>query len=327
MAALKLLNLLALASLALLACSFNASPANALSLDSHGLRSLSRPHAAILKHKKRQTRCRPRPEAPPPEGDAPPPPPPPPSGGGTGVGGGKAGLATLVTDGNVLKNLKTWKTGFVYTWSAWIPEAARALGIEGAPMCWGDKSLDEFARVVTPGYARVAIGFNEPNEPSQSNMSPGHAIDVWWQYMEPLVNSGYKLVSPACTNGPSGKTWMQAFMAGCSTCHIDAIATHYYYTSGQGLIDHINDIHDSFGRNIWVTEFACQNFGGGAQCSRDEIFGFMRHVTGFMDSQPWVEQYFAFGVLYDMFNVNWENQLLGGNGYPTELGRVYLGLA
>jgi hypothetical protein len=330
MAALKLLNLLALASLALLACSFNASPANALSLESHNLRRASRSHSAILK-KKRQTRCRPRPEAPadaPPPADegAPPPPPPPPSGGGTGIGGGKAGLATLVTDGNVLRNLKSWKSGFIYTWSAWVPDAARELGIEGAPMLWGDKSIEEFARIVKPGYARVALGFNEPNEPSQANMNPWHAADVWRQYMEPLRWQGYKLVSPACTNGPSGISWMHDFMGACGGCGIDAVATHYYGTSAQGLIDHISEVHNAFGRNIWLTEFACQSFSGGAQCSRDQIFSFMSQVTGFMDSQPWVEQYMAFGMLYDMFNVNWENQLLGGNGYPTDLGRLYLGL-
>jgi len=262
MAALKLLNLLALASLALLACSFNASPANALSLESHGIRRASRSHSAILK-KKRQTRCRNRPEEPaPPPADAPPPaeapPPPPPSGGGTGIGGGKAGIATLVTDGNVLKNLKSWKSGFIYTWSAWVPDAARDLGIEGAPMLWGDKSIDEFARLVTPGYARVALGFNEPNEPSQANMNPWHAADVWRQYLDPLKNQGYKLVSPACTNGPSGISWMHDFMGACGGCQIDAIGTHFYGTEAQGLIDHLNAVHDAFGRNIWLTEFACQ---------------------------------------------------------------------
>jgi len=199
------------------------------------------------------------------------------------------------------------------------------LGIEGAPMLWGDKSIDEFARIVTPGYARVAIGFNEPNEPSQSNMSPGHAIELWWAYMEPLVASGYRLISPACTNGDSGKNWMNAFMAGCSNCHIDAVATHYYGTNSHDFITHIEDIHNSFGRNVWVTEYACHNFGGGAQCSRDEVFTFLRETTGYMDGQGWVEQYFWFGVLYNMANVNYENQLIDGGGYPNDLGRTYFG--
>jgi len=222
--------------------------------------------------------------------------------------------------------LKSWKTGLIYTWSAWVPDAARDLGIEGAPMLWGDKSIEEFARIVVPGYARVALGFNEPNEPSQANMDPWHAANVWRQFMEPLKYNGYKLVSPACTNGPNGQTWMNNFMGACGGCQFDAVSTHYYGTSAQGLIDHINTIHDAFGRNIWLTEFACQNFAGGAQCTRDEIFSFMGAVTAFMDGQGWVEQYFAFGMLYDMFNVNWENQLLGPNGYPTDLGRLYLGL-
>jgi len=195
-------------------------------------------------------------------------------------------------------------------------------------MLWGDKSVEDFRRLAQPGYAQIVLGFNEPNEPSQSNMSPGHAVELWWAHIEPLKHQGYtKFVAPACTNSPTGIQWMRDFMGACSGCKIDAVGVHFYGTSSQAMIDYLNQMHDTFGRNLWVTEFACQNFSGGAQCSWDQIFSFMRTVTGFMDGQPWIEQYFAFGMLHDMYNVNPANQLLGWDGHPTELGRVYLGLA
>jgi len=85
-------------------------------------------------------------------------------------------------------------------------------------------------------------------------------------------------------------------------------------------------MHNTFNKKIWVTEFAAQNFGGsGGQANYGQVFDFMRKVTAFMDNTPWVENYFAFGAMHDMFNVNPANQLLAGNGHPTDLGRIYIG--
>jgi len=39
---------------------------------------------------------------------------------------------------------------------------------------------------------------------------------------------------------------------------VDAIAIHWYGTDPQAFIVYVQDFHDTFGMNIWVTEFACQ---------------------------------------------------------------------
>lgn len=68
-----------------------------------------------------------------------------------------------------------------------------------------------------------------------------------------------------------------------------------------------------------------QNFGGsGGQCSKAQVNEFMDTVTGFFDNTPWVKAYFAFGAMHDMFNVNPDNQLMGGDGKPNALGRKYI---
>lgn len=38
--------------------------------------------------------------------------------------------------------------------------------------------------------------------------------------MSPLSSQGYTLVSPACTNAPSGKIWMKEFLAECKDCPV-----------------------------------------------------------------------------------------------------------
>ena len=35
------------------------------------------------------------------------------------------------------------------------------------------------------------------------------------------------------------------------------MAAHIYATDSQKVIDYLTDLHNTFGMNIWVTEFAC----------------------------------------------------------------------
>ncbi|KIK08407.1 glycoside hydrolase family 128 protein [Laccaria amethystina LaAM-08-1] len=345
----KLLNLIALSSLAILACSWGPTATNALSVDTpHNI--AARHHGVIAKKKRGTTarRCKPRPAslssaAKPTTTPAPAPAPtttpkanPATStkaSGGSGTpsntGGyngppGKVGLAYAGPDDGTISHFITPKVTAIYNWSPWAPASAAALGLEFMPMLWGPKQIGDFTQLVKPGYAKTVLGFNEPNQSGQSNLDPGYAAQLWQQYIQPLKNQGYALVTPACTNAPSGKQWYQSFFSACTGCTFDIIAVHYYGTSPQDFINYITDIHNTFNLDVFVTEFACQNFGGGAQCSDSDVTNFMDTVTGFMDSTSWVKKYFAFGLQHDMVGVNPANQLLASNGYPTALGKDYI---
>lgn len=358
MAALKLLNLLALSSIAILAVSFGSTPVAALSVSQNHVARRSGPgHEAIAK-KKRDTkaskRCKPRSTgisisvalptkttshiAPPAHtskssnsgssnsgsgaGNTNPP-----SGGGSGSsspGGAKAGVAYVGDNNNLAKYAKP-KSHWHYNWSPFAPGGNG--GLEYVPMFWGPKQTSDFQRLVVKGYASHVLGFNEPNEPSQSNLSPGDAAQLWKQYIQPLKSQGYTLVSPACTNAPSGKTWMQQFIAACTGCTIDKIAVHFYGTDPQKLIAFLQDFHSAFPQqSIWLTEFACQDFGPNPKvCSKDDVFSFLDTTTAFMDSTSWIEAYFWFGFIRDMGNVNPLNQLVNpANGNLNDLGQDYL---
>ncbi|KAF5388205.1 hypothetical protein D9615_000226 [Tricholomella constricta] len=362
MAVTKLLNLLAVSSLAILACSYGATPVSALSVDTHQFpRSPIRGHAILAKKKRAANgkRCKPRPSsapAPPasvPKPTTPPPPPPPatkpastkapaPTAPSTGGGGGsstptnggsnsgsnggvgKVGLAWPIDDDRALANFKTNKVSPVYTWSPYIPRKAKELGFEPIPMLWGEKQTSEFKRLVVKGYAKTVLGFNEPNQQGQSDMSPQRGAQLWQQFIQPLKAQGYSLISPACTNAPSGKKWLQDFFAACHGCTFDGVALHFYGTDPQAFIDYMKDFHNTFGLPIWPTEYACMNFGGGTQCDREQVFNFMSKTKNFMDNTSWIAHYFAFGTMYDMGNVNPLNRLLGDDGRPTDLGYMYI---
>ncbi|EIN10357.1 hypothetical protein PUNSTDRAFT_84335 [Punctularia strigosozonata HHB-11173 SS5] len=238
--------------------------------------------------------------------------------------GSKVGVAWPNGGDSSLKYYKTSKTNFLYTWSPDCPAQASKLGFECIPMLWGDNQVGQFQSVVKAGYAKYVLGMNEPNESGQSNMSPSHGAYLWKTYIQPLKSQGYELIAPATSSNPNGLTWVKNFIAACDGCTFDGQAVHWYDVSAQAFIDYINLWHSTFGKPIWVTEFACQNFNGGAQCSKDEVFSFMQTVTSYMESQDWVAAYFAFGVMHDMQGVNTLNQLMASSGQPTDLGYMYI---
>ncbi|KAL8287640.1 hypothetical protein RQP46_003498 [Phenoliferia psychrophenolica] len=104
------------------------------------------------------------------------------------------------------------------------------------------------------------LGFNEPDLSSQSNISPKDAAAAWLQNIEPFHTQA-SLVSPAITNGgpPLGITWMSDFLGNCSTCHIDAIAAHWYDSAtarpqARDVRNYFTDMYNKFGKPIWITE-------------------------------------------------------------------------
>jgi hypothetical protein len=188
-------------------------------------------------------------------------------------------------------------------------------------MLWGTKDVDAWKKLVVPGYARYALGFNEPDHGEQAYMNPGDAASLWNQLMRPLRNSGYTLISPATTSAPNSKDWMRNFLSACGGSCVDKIAVHWYGTDSQQFITYLTEWHDAFGLPIWVTEFACMDFVSFRPCP--DVLKFASDVRAFMDRTPWVERYFPFGMQYNMGNVNGVNALLKGDNTPTDLAWRY----
>ncbi|KIK90993.1 glycoside hydrolase family 128 protein [Paxillus rubicundulus Ve08.2h10] len=354
MAALKFFNLLALASVAIVALSSAPVQVNALATDrSHAARHIHG-HDVVAKRKRTDTtsgsngRCKtrptssipaPSPSAPPPAPtsvappaptSAPPAPAPsstpapsPPSGDGK-----KWGLGWPNGDQTWLANFARPNVGYLYTWSPYLPTGIQELGLEGMPMLWGYDQVDDFQKLVVKGYANYVLGMNEPNEPSQSNMSPQDGVNLWMQYINPLQYEGYYLISPACTNDDAGLQWYQQFFSACQAagCHVDAIAFHAYTTSAQAVIDYATQLHNTYNMDIWITEFADQNYSGtGGQATMDEVWAFAGTMISFVNNTPWIKAAFPFGVMGDLQGVNTDNALLGSNDYPTDLAYAYFG--
>ncbi len=129
-------------------------------------------------------------------------------------------------------------------------------------MLWGSQQASQWdsdiEAIIEALNVKHALGFNEPNEPGQADLSPSTAAALWKQHMEPLKAHGILLGSPAPSSTPAGLNWLQEFLQACSGCNVDFIAMHHYGTIAQDFISDVENYHNTFGKPIWVTEWACE---------------------------------------------------------------------
>jgi len=185
------------------------------------------------------------------------------------------------------------KVTWAYNWGQ--TSAGLSSSYEYTPMLWGMSS--EFTstwesawKSAVSGGANTFLCFNEPDDTTQSNLSPAAAATGYMTYMQPIkaANPSVRLGSPGVTNGANGMgiDWLVNFQNACDGCDIDFVAIHWYEsaTNIQYFKDHVTEAHTRTGKNVWVTEF-------GATGSDAQIQSFLEEVLPWMDAQDWIERY------------------------------------
>ncbi|EKM59705.1 uncharacterized protein PHACADRAFT_158145 [Phanerochaete carnosa HHB-10118-sp] len=214
-----------------------------------------------------------------------------------------------------------------YTWS---PDGFQS-NLEFVPMFWGTNQIGDWNSNINNTIQTLnvthALGFNEPQEVSQSNISPSDGASAWKQYIEPLKQQGIMLGSPAPSSAPSGKTWLLQWLDACAGgCTVDFIALHWYDINSTAFMEYLEDFYSTFQRPIWVTEWACQNFNdANEQCSLQDIVNFMNATQQFMDTTDWVQRYAWFGAFTNLQGVNQDDALMNSGGQINTLGEQYIG--
>lgn len=75
---------------------------------------------------------------------------------------------------------------------------------------------------------KAILGFNEPDLSAQANCTPQQGADVWRRVLQPLKKQGYRVGSPAVTNGPDGQRWLAEWWAACQGgCDPDFMTIHW----------------------------------------------------------------------------------------------------
>jgi Glycosyl hydrolase catalytic core len=160
-------------------------------------------------------------------------------------------------------------------WYNWTTSPSGCASPPFVPMVWGHTGKEqsasgiaaEITAAVSAGYDAV-LGFNEPDNTGQSNLSVGTAVSLWPSFNHASIRIG----SPATQGNGAGLTWIQSFMkqidadAG-GALRVDFIATHWYgWNAGScdakaaNLESWIKQIEAIPGnRPIWLTEWGCLN--------------------------------------------------------------------
>ncbi|KAI0092786.1 glycosyl hydrolase catalytic core-domain-containing protein [Irpex rosettiformis] len=243
--------------------------------------------------------------------------------GGSGCNGKKLGIALDGWPTSVLDQLANSNAGCVYNWSPWAGNYPN--GLSFAPMLWGDKQITPWLQLITGnGNGAYALSFNEPDQSGQSNMSPQHAVDLWWQYMEPKKNQGYRLVSPATTNSPDGLAWQKQFFQLCSSCTIHAAGIHVYSTDPQTTISVVEQLNSISGKPVVILENGDHNFGIGAQDDMNGIWQYWTTVMKYVKTSDKVESIFPFSFVKGEAGINPLNTALDDNGNLNDLGNYFV---
>ncbi|MFW2480277.1 MAG: glycoside hydrolase family protein [Lentimonas sp.] len=229
-----------------------------------------------------------------------------------------------------LKNNPNWKTklealnvAWIYNWSTSIKPGTPSY-VEFVPMQWGKwnvskKHMDQLAN----GRHRALLGFNEPDQKNQANMTVEQAIELWPR----LMYTGIRLGSPAGVH-PDGP-WMRQFMKEIDKrgYRVDFIAMHAYPgKDADSFIERVDQIHKLYGRPIWITEFAVGDWEANAnkknRHSVDEVYEFMRKVIPALESRRHVERYAWFSSSPSNHNLG-TSSLYKKDGTLNKLGLLY----
>jgi hypothetical protein len=173
---------------------------------------------------------------------------------------------SLWTFSGVRKALARSGASWYYTWSAEHSGVAGPPGVRFVPMIWGAGSVTSgtLRRVRREGH--YLLGFNEPDNSGQSNMTVSQALGLWPR----LMGTEMKLGSPAvATDAATAGGWLDRFMRGVAARHyrVNFIAVHWYggdFATRQAvgeLKSYLRAIHARYRRPIWLTEFALIRFG------------------------------------------------------------------
>lgn len=214
----------------------------------------------------------------------------------------------------------------------WRPATALAAEAAGQPNrpARSDDSTAQGLEALRASKPQVLFGFNEPDQPEQSHLSPETAIDAWPAFQ----GVAQELVSPSCAHPQS--PWMETFVAAVERRHLqlDSLGYHTYPTdSVDAFATHLDAFHRKFGRPVWVTEFAVADWAArdGRTVNRysvERVAAFMRGACKFLEETPWIRGYAWFPrggrfATRDLKGPLASSVLFNEDGTLNELGKLY----
>ena len=249
--------------------------------------------------------------------------------GGTGSGGSSTGGTGIqpykgLASFNGCTDVTLLNLSWYYNWTASTDCTSSAQFI---PQFWGHAGENygsELTTAVGRGYTTV-LGFNEPDNATQSNIPVASAIAFWPQLTS---NPAVRVGSPATQANTTGQAWFTSFMSQVNAdttgrLRVDFIAIHWYgwnagsceptATTLESYIKWAEAIPGN--RPIWITEWACLNLSAPTAAT---VAAFYAGAVAMFARHPRIERY---GWFTSRTGDN--NGLVTSAGVLTPLGTEY----
>jgi RNA polymerase sigma factor (sigma-70 family) len=214
----------------------------------------------------------------------------------------RKGVATWDAAG-ASQELAASGASWYYDWGATPSGITTPAGTGFVPMIWGASDVTAATLDQVKSEGSVLLGFNEPDQSGQANMTVAQALDLWPQ----LEATGMTLGSPAVSSGaatPGG--WLDQFMTGAKArgYRVNFITVHWYggdFSTGpavQELESYLQAIYNQYHLPIWITEFALTSYAGPTPTFPTEAqqAAFLTAATEMLDGLPYVQRYAWFAL-------------------------------
>jgi hypothetical protein len=238
-----------------------------------------------------------------------------------------ADFSTNMTYGTWNGDVISLQPFWYYTWGTPMPSPSPQ-NCEFVSMFWGEanvtsQNIAAVLQLAAQGSVKYVLGFNEPDQSGQSNMTVSQALALWPQ----LESIGLPLGSPA-VSWPTVQ-WFTDFMDSVATEHlrVDFICVHMYVgTDDVSFVQTLQQVYNQYHLPIWVTEFATADWNATTSASNmytaADAMGFMQRLLPQLDSLSYVQRYSWFSG--DPASAQlWPSALIATNGSLTPLGAWY----
>lgn len=209
---------------------------------------------------------------------------------------GKKGINLNPFDG-ADKALAESGASWYHNWASSTGEVAKPDGVEFVPTIWGPGSVNDAELGKAKQEGKNLLTFNEPDLPSQANMTPEQALDLWPQ----LEKTGLPLGAPAvATDADKPDGWLDRFMKGAAErgLRVDFIPVHWYGSdfgpaATDQLAGYLQRIHERYKKPIWLTEYGLIDFSQGKPRypNEQEQTAFIKSSATMLESLDFVQRY------------------------------------
>ena len=135
------------------------------------------------------------------------------------------------------------------------------------------------------------LTYNEPDNPSQANMTVSQTIGLW----PSLQALNVPLVGPAMQNEQD--SWENSFYQAIATngYRVDYTAVHLYVPpNASSVISDMQSEYNAYGRPVWLTEFSPVDWSGNQGWTEDDDYNFLAEFLWMAEGQEWFKRYAIF---------------------------------